>query len=102
VLNGQRYVGAVRSLDVQPPSLSALLQDTARRPCRVDIHFASNLAGARHVSPNCSCPVGGCCEHAATVLLAAIDSGDHTQRVNPERLTWLPMKEQCAAGERST
>jgi len=56
----------------------------------VDIHFASDLAGARHVSPNCSCPVGGCCEHAARVLLAAIDSGEHTQEVSPELLTWLP------------
>jgi uncharacterized Zn finger protein len=90
VLKGQHHVGAVRSLDVQPQSLSALFQGTARRPCRVDIHFASDLAGARHVSPNCSCPVGGCCEHAARVLLAAIDSGEHTQEVSPELLTWLP------------
>ncbi len=101
VRQGQRHVGAVRSLDVQPQSISALVQGSAPRPYRVDIRFASDLSGASHVSPNCSCPVGGYCMHAAAVLLAGIDSREPSQRVNPELLSWFEALRQlqCAVAK---
>ncbi|MDA8247092.1 DEAD/DEAH box helicase [Acidithiobacillus sp.] len=67
--------------------LSALVQGTARKPYRVDIHLSQG-----HLVTLCTCPVGGRCKHVTAVLLALLAQRSHTAPtpvLRPHVMQWL-------------
>ncbi len=67
--------------------LSALVQGTARKPYRVDIHLSQG-----HLVTLCTCPVGSRCKHVTAVLLALLAQRSHTAPtpvLRPHVMQWL-------------
>lgn len=67
--------------------LSALVQGTARKPYRVDIHLSQG-----HLVTLCTCPVGSRCKHVTAVLLALLAQRSHTTPtpvLRPHVMQWL-------------
>ncbi|MHB1735330.1 MAG: DEAD/DEAH box helicase [Acidithiobacillus sp.] len=67
--------------------LSALVQGTARKPYRVDIHLSQG-----HLVTLCTCPVDSRCKHVTAVLLALLAQRSHTAPtpvLRPHVMQWL-------------
>jgi superfamily II DNA or RNA helicase len=90
----QDYLRRVSRLTLSPKHIGADVQGTERQPYRVDVEFAANAplfadVGQRWlIEPNCSCPVGYACKHAAAVMLLALKERDKAPQINPEVAKW--------------
>ncbi|MEY2335331.1 DEAD/DEAH box helicase [Acidithiobacillus ferrianus] len=84
----QAYQKSIRQIEQHGHTdLSALVEDGARKPYRVDIHLSQG-----HLVTLCSCPVGRHCKHVTAVLLALLAQRGQTAPAvipRPHVLQWL-------------
>ncbi len=90
----QEYLRHVARLQIGPRHIGALVQGSAPDPYEVSVDFMANAPMFAEVGkpwliePNCSCPVGYACKHAAAVMLLALRERDKGPRINPAVVHW--------------
>jgi len=91
IVRGSQYVTRVGDIDVQGPTLRALVRGTRPQPYQVTVRLERReYFGERtlEIATRCSCPVGNRCKHAVGLLLAAKKQGELIERPRAEVLRW--------------
>ncbi|WP_018228332.1 DEAD/DEAH box helicase [Methyloversatilis universalis] len=91
IVRGGQYVTRVGDIDVQGPTLRALVRGTRPQPYQVTVRLERReYFGERtlEIATRCSCPVGNRCKHAVGLLLAAKKQGELIERPRAEVLRW--------------
>ncbi|MBU4499348.1 MAG: helicase, partial [Gammaproteobacteria bacterium] len=83
------YLHYITRLEASDGVIRAYVLGTAPKPYRVEIECALDRAGDVAITPDCTCPVGHSCKHAAATLLAWLAQKKQPEKLNPEVLTWL-------------
>ena len=91
ILRGSSYVSRVGDIEVNGPTLRALVRGSRPQPYQVSVRLERReYFGERtlEIASRCSCPVGNRCKHAVGLLLAAKQQGELIEKPRAEVLRW--------------
>jgi superfamily II DNA or RNA helicase len=91
IIRGSGYVSRVGDIEVNGPTLRALVRGSRPQPYQVSVRLERReYFGERtlEVASRCSCPVGNRCKHAVGLLLAAKQQGELIEKPRAEILRW--------------
>ncbi|OYW31698.1 MAG: helicase SNF2, partial [Methyloversatilis sp. 12-65-5] len=105
IVRGSGYVSRVGDIEVNGPTLRALVRGSRPQPYQVSVRLERReYFGERtlEVASRCSCPVGNRCKHAVGLLLAAKQQGELIEKPRAEILRWAQTLGQRLARDNST